>query len=123
MEGITYPEHLAPGMSLDSGLRTGMLKVEPLPSLVHKMSLVARPQVEIRTSHWKPVINPDTDINTEGLLMKKFPCPAPLEQSVLGALPAIRTDEMDRLKCPTRTPQLCYMFAIIGTDDVRYGYC
>ena len=35
MEGITYPEH--PGMSLDSRLRAGMLKVEPLPSLVHKL--------------------------------------------------------------------------------------
>ena len=93
MEGITYPEHLAPGVSLDSGLRAGMLKVEPLPSLVHKLSLVARPKVEIRTSHWKPVINPDTDINTDGLPMKKFPYPAPLEQPVLGAFPAIRTDE------------------------------
>ena len=53
MEGITYPEHLAPGVSLHSGLRAGMLKVEPLPSLVHEMSVVARSQVEIRTSHWK----------------------------------------------------------------------
>ena len=65
MAGIMYPEHLAPGVSLDSGLGTGMLKVEPLPSLVHKMSC----QVEIRTSHWKPVINPVTDINTDDLLM------------------------------------------------------
>ena len=64
MEGITYPEHLAPGVS-------------PV------VSLVARPQVEIKTSLWKPVIHPDTDINTDGLLMKKFPYPAPLEQSVL----------------------------------------
>ena len=47
MEGITYPEHLAPGVSLDSRLSTGMLLVKPLPSLVHKISLVARPQVEI----------------------------------------------------------------------------
>ena len=85
-----------------------MLKVEPLPSLVHKMSLVAQPQVEIGTSHWKPVIDPDKDINTESPLMKKFLFPAPFEQSVLGAMPAIHTDETDRLKCPTRTPQLCY---------------
>ena len=128
MEGITYPEHLAPGVSLDSGLRAGMLKLEPLPLLVHKMSLVARPQVEIRTSHWKPVINPVTDITTDGLpmegitwpehlalgvsldsrLIKKFPYLAPLEQSVLGALPAIRTDETDRPKCPALTSQLYY---------------
>ena len=40
--------------------------------------------------------------------MKKFPYPAPLEQSVHGALPAIRTDETDRLKRPTRTSQLYY---------------
>ena len=99
-----YPEHLAAGVSLDSGLGTGMLKVEPLPSLVHKMSC----QVEIRTSHWKPVINPVTDINTDDLLMKKFSYPATLEQSALGALPAIRTDETDRLKRPTRTSQLYY---------------
>ena len=108
MEGITYPEHLAPGVSLDSRFRAGMLKVEPLPSLVHKISLVARPQVEIRTSHWKPVINPVMDINTDDLPMKKFPYPEPLEQSVLGVLAAIRTDETDRLKCPTRTSQLYY---------------
>ena len=82
--------------------------MEPLPSLVHKISLVARPQVEIRTSHWKPVINPALDVNTDDLPTKKFPYPAPLEQSVLGALPAIRTDETDRLKCPTRTLQLYY---------------
>ena len=68
-----------------------MLKVEPLPSLVHKMSC----QVEIRTSHWKPVIHPVTDINTDDLPMKEFPYPAPLEQSVLGALPAIQTRRID----------------------------
>ena len=75
-----------------------------MPSLVHKMSC----QVEIRTSHWKPVIPPVTDINTDDLLMKKIPYPATLEQSAPGALPAIRTDETDRLKHPTRTLQLYY---------------
>ena len=104
MGGITYPEHLAPGVSLDSGLRAGMLKVEPLPLLVHKMSC----QVKIKTSHWKPVIHLVTDISTDDQPMKEFPYPAPLEQSVLGTLPAIRTDETDRLKCPTRTSQLYY---------------
>ena len=54
------------------------------------------------------MINPVTDINTDDLPMKKFPYPAPLEQSVLGVLPAIRTDETDRLKCPTWTSQLYY---------------
>ena len=86
MEGITYPEHLAPGVSLDSGLGAGMLKSEPLPSLVHKISVVARPQVENRTSHWKPVINLVTDVNSEDLPTKVFPDPVSLEQSVLRAL-------------------------------------
>ena len=66
MKAIMYLEHLAPGVSLDSGLRAGMLKLEPLPLSVHKMSLVAQPQVEIRTSHWKPVIYPTTDITYGG---------------------------------------------------------
>ena len=61
MEGIMYPEHLAPGVSLGVSL----------------VSLVARPQVEIKTSHWKPVINPVMDINTDDLQLKKFPYPAP----------------------------------------------
>ena len=109
MEGITSPEHLAPGVSLDSGLKAGMSHLEPLPLSVHKTSLVAQPQVEIRTSHWKPVINPVRDITPNGLpmegttcsehpalgvsldssLVNKLLCPEPLEQSVLGALPAI----------------------------------
>ena len=107
MEGITYPKHLVPAVSLDSRFSTGMLQVKPLPSLVHKISLVARPQVEIKTSNWKPVINPVMDINTDDPHVKKFPYPASLEQSVLGILPEIRTDEMDGIKSPSRTTQLC----------------
>ena len=38
MEGTTYPEHLAPGVSLDSGLKVGMSNLEPLPLSVHKTS-------------------------------------------------------------------------------------
>ena len=83
-----------------------MLQAKPLPTLVHKISLVARPQVEIRTSHWKSVINPVMDINTECLHVKRFPYLAPLDQSVLGVLPEIRTDETDGFKCPSRTTQL-----------------
>ena len=94
--------------------------------LVHKTSLVTRPQVEIRTSHWQPVIHPVGDINQNGLpmegttssehpalgvsldsrLMNKLLCPEPLEQSVLGALPAIRTNETDRPKRPALASQL-----------------
>ena len=54
------------------------------------------------------MINPVTDINTDDLPTMEFPYPAPLEQSVLGVLPVIRTFEMDRLKCPTWTSQLYY---------------
>ena len=48
MEGIAYPEHSAPGVSLDSGLRAGMSSLEPLHQSVLNTSLVARPLVEIR---------------------------------------------------------------------------
>ena len=126
MEGTAYPEHLAPGVSLDSGLRAGMSNLEPLQLSFIKTSLVARPQVEIRTSHWKPVINPVRDITPDGLpmegttcpehpalgesldsrLMEKLLCPEPLEQSVLGALLVIRTDETDRPKRPALASQL-----------------
>ena len=30
MEGNAYPEHLAPGVSLDNGLRAAMSSLEPL---------------------------------------------------------------------------------------------
>ena len=65
IEGTAYPEHLAPGASLDSGLRAGMSKLEPLQESVLNTSLVARPQVEIRMSDWKPVINPVQDVRLE----------------------------------------------------------
>ena len=45
MEGTAYPEHLASGVSLDSGLRVGMSTLEPLQLAVLKTSLVARHQV------------------------------------------------------------------------------
>ena len=70
MEGTAYPEHLAPGASLDSGLRAGMSSWEPLQQSVCNMSLVARPQIEIRTSDCKPVINPVQDINPDGRPME-----------------------------------------------------
>ena len=106
MEGIAYPEPLAPAVSLDSRFSTGMLQAKPLPTLVQQISLVARPQVKFRTSHWRTVINPAMDINTECLHVRGFPYPALLEQSVLGVSPVIRTDQMDGLKCPSWTTQL-----------------
>ena len=126
MEGTAYPEHLAPGVSLDSGLRAGMSNLEPLQLSLLKTLFVAQPQVEIRTSHWKPVINPVRDITLDDLpnegttcpehpalgvsldsrRMEKLLCLEPLEQSVLGALPVIRTDATDRPKRPALASQL-----------------
>ena len=60
MEGITHLEHLAPGLSLDSGPMEGMLCLEPSEQSVPSSSLVARPSklaMEER-SEWKPAINP-----------------------------------------------------------------
>ena len=70
MEGTAYPEHSAPGLSLDSGLRAEMSSLEPLQQSVLNTSLVARPQVEIRTSDWKPVINLVQDITPHGRPME-----------------------------------------------------
>ena len=106
MEGIAYPEHLAPAVSLDSRFCMEMLQAKPLPTLVHTISLVARPQLKFRTSHWKTVINPVLDINTVCLHVRRFLCPALLEQSVLGVSPEIRTDQTDGLQCPSWTTQL-----------------
>ena len=133
MEEINYPKHLAPGVSLDSGLKAGMSNTEPLPLSVLKTSLAAQPQVEIRTSHWKPVINLVRDINQNGLpmegtaysehpalgvsldsrLMNELLRPEPSQQSVLGALLAIWTNETDRPKRPALAlqwhhKQLCF---------------
>ena len=43
MEGTTYPEHLALGVSLDSKLMEGASCLEPLEQLVFSLSLAARP--------------------------------------------------------------------------------
>ena len=81
MEGTAYPEHSAPGASLDSGLRAGMSSLEPLQQSVLNTSLVAQTQVEIRTSDWKPVINPVQDITPDGRPMEETTYP---EHPALG---------------------------------------
>ena len=53
MEGTAYPEHSAPGGVSGQWTQGG-----------------ARPQVEIRTSDWKPVINPVQDITPDGRPME-----------------------------------------------------
>ena len=185
MEETAYPSIRLRGASLDSGLRAGMSSLKPLQQSVLKTSLVARPQVEIRTSDWKPVINPVQDITTpdgrpmegttypehpalgvsldsglmegttrsvtrpDGGSIRKFAkrnvmahpvpdinldgrpmegntylepsalgvsldsglmqgllCPEPLEQSVLGALSAIRPDGTDKPERPALASQM-----------------
>ena len=81
MEGTAYPEHSTLGVSLDSGLRAGMSSLEPLQQSVLNTSLVARPKAEIRTSDWKPVINPVQDITPDGRPMEGTTY---LEHSALG---------------------------------------
>ena len=70
MEGTAYPEHSALGVSLDSGLREGMLSLELLQQSVLNTSLVARHEAGIMTSDWKPVINPVQDITPDGRPME-----------------------------------------------------
>ena len=50
--------------------------------------------------------HPALGVSLDSRLMNKLLCPEPLEQSVLGALPAIRTNETDRPKRPALASQL-----------------
>ena len=60
MEGITYHERSAMGVSLDSGPTEGASCLEPLEQWVFSSSLAARPVkgVAEKVSDRKPVINP-----------------------------------------------------------------
>ena len=91
MEGITYLERPAPGVSLDSWPMEGASCLEPLEQSVLSSSIAARPVEDVirKVSDRKPVINPVTDVNSENLLTKVSPDPVPLEQSVLRASPEL----------------------------------
>ena len=72
MEGITHLDHLAPGVSLDSGPMEGMLCLEPSEQSVLNSSLFARPSqltMEER-SEWKLVINPVISYTLDSRLME-----------------------------------------------------
>ena len=60
MEGITYLEHSALGVSLDSGPTEGASCLEPLEQSVLGSSLAARPVgcVAKNVLDWKPLRNP-----------------------------------------------------------------
>ena len=83
MEGTTYLEHSALGVSLDSGFMEGMSSLEPLEQSVLNTLLVARPGEGITEdiSDWEPVAHPVPNTTLDGRLMEGTTY---LEHSVLG---------------------------------------
>ena len=70
MEGNTYLERSALGVSLDSGPTEGASCLKPLEQSVLSSSLAARPVegVTKKILDWRPVINPVQDIRLWGHL-------------------------------------------------------
>ena len=115
MEGTTYLDHSALGVSLDSGLMAGMSSPEPLEQSVLNTLLIARPGRGIteEISDWETVAHPVPDTTLDGrlmegttylehsvlgvsldsVLMEGMSNPEPLEQSVLNTLSAARPEE------------------------------
>ena len=112
MEGITYLEHLALRVTLDSGPMEWMPCLEPLEQSILQSSWIARPchGVIKQKSEWKPVKIPASSYTLdsrpmEGITYLERPalgvsldsgptegasCPEPLEQSVLDSSLAAR---------------------------------
>ena len=67
MEGMTYLEHLGPGVSLDSWPMEGVSCLRQLEQSVLKLLIAARPveDVDWKVLNLKPVINPVTDVKLE----------------------------------------------------------
>ena len=111
-EGITYLEHPALGVSLDSGPMEGKSRLEPLEQSILQSSWIARPRncVIKEKSEWKPVITPASSYTLDsrpmegityldrpalGVSLDSGPtegasCLEPLEQSVLCSSLAAR---------------------------------
>ena len=83
MEGNTYLEHSALGVSMDSGLMAGMSSLEPLEQSVLNSSLIARPGKGIMEERldWEPVANPVPNITMDCQPMEGTTY---LEHSALG---------------------------------------
>ena len=79
MEGITYLERSALGVSLDCGHTEGASCLEPLEQSVLSSSLAARPVEGV--TEWKPVINPVMSYTLDSRLMEGNTY---LERSALG---------------------------------------
>ena len=83
VEGTTYLEHSALGVSLDSGLMAGMSSLEPLRQSVLNMLLVTRPEEETtkELTDGDPVAHPVLNTTLDGRLMEGNTY---LEHSALG---------------------------------------
>ena len=115
MEGITYLERPALGVSLDSGPTEGASGPQPLEQSVLDSSLAARPVgcVIDNVLDWEPLRNPATSYTLDSRPMEGItnlersalgvsldsrptegaPCLEPLEQSVLSSSLAVRPVE------------------------------
>ena len=91
MEGNTYLERSALGLSMDSGPMEGASCLKPLEQSVLSSSLAARPAegVTEKISDWKPVINPVQDITPDGRPMEGTAYP---EHSALGEVGTVDSE-------------------------------
>ena len=82
-EGITYLEHPALGVSLDSGPMEGTSCLEPLEQSILQSSWIARPRncVIKEKSEWKPVITPASSYTLDSRPMEGITY---LERPALG---------------------------------------
>ena len=134
MEGTTYLEHSALGVSLDSGLMAGMSSLEPLRQSVLNTLLVARPEegTTKEITDGEPVAHPVPNTTLDGRLMEGntylghsalgvsldsglmagMSRPEPLEQSVFGTLlvarPVEALTETDTEERPALASQVNY---------------
>ena len=144
MEGITYLERPALGVSLHSGPTEGASCPEPLEQSVLDSSLATRPVecVIVNVLDWEPLSNPATSYTldsrlTEGITnlertalgcpwtsgdvpgpTEGAPCLEPLEQSVLSSSLAVRPVEGITKKVsdwkPVINPVISYTLSTYG---------
>ena len=116
MEGTTYLEHSALGVSLDSGLMEGMSSSEPVEQSVLNTLSAARPDRVIteETSDWEPVAHPVPDATLDSGLMEGTSRTEPLEQSVLHDLIEVSQRKPQNLELSVRP--------ILDTDQAGGDY-
>ena len=96
MEGTTYLERSALGVSLDSGPTEGESCLEPLEQWVFSSLLAARPVAGVAEKglDWKPVIQPVQDSTPDGQPMEGTTY---LEHSALGV--SLDSGLMEGMSC------------------------